>query len=236
VSYGYDNDEKIKAMFPPELRRFVTHGERMGICELPTIEQLKERQQGEIEEVAARLEQRALNRTPETVPVRAWDVISSRSFDEKTPAVEAARTWFTSGKTLLGLVGGCGSGKTVAAADLVRSEFRTGRSAIWVQGYHVPRASGLDAASRERWEQLLQIDLLVVDDIGQQYLDAKGWATAALETLLCERFGEARRTVLTSNADTATFKQLIGERLVDRFRESGTLFVVGGASLRGKAR
>ncbi len=84
---------------------------------------------------------------------------------------------------------------------------------------------------RELWQDA---NALVLDDLGAEYLDAKGSFLVDLEALVDEYYGSQRPLVITTNLTAAGFKARYGARVVDRFREVGTWFSMDGASLRGK--
>lgn len=76
---------------------------------------------------------------------------------------------------------------------------------------------------------------LVLDDLGVEYADAKGFFSQLLDRLIDARYREYSPTVITTNLNAADFKQRYGERLIDRLREGGKFVALGNAqSLRGE--
>lgn len=130
---------------------------------------------------------------------------------------------------LLVLAGGEGCGKTVAASiALMRCPGR----GLFVTAHQVVRA-GL--YSEEFWESLKVPGILVIDELGTEPLDAKGWGTSNLAAVLSDRHAALRKTICTSNLGHTEFFARYGDdggRLVGRFREAGVYEELTGASLR----
>lgn len=126
------------------------------------------------------------------------------------------------------LSGGVGVGKSVAAAYAIR---RVGMGR-WVSAREFSRL-GNDAG--EKTLPYRRTKLLVLDDLGLEHDDGKGWAIGNIQALLVERHDDGRRTVITTNLDAAAFKQRYGERVADRIRGSGRFSVVDGESMRRRS-
>jgi DNA replication protein DnaC len=150
------------------------------------------------------------------------------------------------------LSGGVGCGKTVAAAKWIhdyvvsKNVWKTKRvcniddetmdyqftflgKAVWVTAAKLARADHYDSAIVA---QYTECDRLVIDDLGKEYLDTKGFYTALLDEIVDERYAHMRATVLTTNASDADFKERYKTRIVDRVRETGRFFGCGEESLR----
>jgi len=74
--------------------------------------------------------------------------------------------------------------------------------------------------------------VLVVDEIGVQY----GSATEAqfITEIINDRYNQRKPTILCGNMTIAEIKNLIGERVVDRFRDGGRVLVYDWESYRGR--
>jgi DNA replication protein DnaC len=161
------------------------------------------------------------------LPPRALAVVEAGNLRE-TAALKALR----GDVGLTALSGGAGSGKTVAAV-------------AWLHGWAVERCSvvGLfvSSAAIARWERyddremgrLFAPDRLVIDDLGAEFLDAKGAYLSVLDELVNERYSHKRATVLTTNLPIDGFRARYGERIADRIRESGKFISTADASMRG---
>ena len=147
---------------------------------------------------------------------------------DSTPALEAARAFLDSGATtILILAGPPGSGKTTASSWLVAQQGARG-------GLFVDQ-SRLVRRSRYKDEDMAPLEgagLLVIDDLGSEFADAKGSFLATLDGLINARYGEQRRTVITTNLASARFVARYGERIADRIREVGRFVELRAAGLR----
>lgn len=157
-----------------------------------------------------------------------------------TPALSVTAEWLASSATFLLLLGGAGTGKTVAAATVLREarvSYGSGRYAysseagLFVKTNTLARAlftgdTGgiLDRARRVPW--------LVVDEVGAEYADQGGRWVAELEDLLDVRHEARRRTVLTSNLDAEELRARVGDRVRSRIAGAGRIALVGREDLR----
>lgn len=101
---------------------------------------------------------------------------------------------------------------------------------MFVTAHRLSRTSRYDS---ETWEALETAPLLVVDDLGVEFLDGGGNLAGLIDGLLNERYADRWRTVITTNLALSHFEQRYGERVVDRLREAGRYFACTGSSLRG---
>lgn len=179
---------------------------------------------------------------------------------ERSEAVDIIDAWLDSGETFCVLLGGVGVGKSAAAAWAVIEEAkqpegyaecrdltdeytsqgpraeprraRGGEPGKFIAAADLTRVTGFD--STKEWGALASAHLLVLDDVGAEYVDGKGWSTSALHKLVCERYDACLRTVITSNLTADAFKKQYGERVADRIRESGRVVSLGGKSRRSR--
>jgi DNA replication protein DnaC len=86
------------------------------------------------------------------------------------------------------------------------------------------------------WDGLRDAPRLVIDDLGVERLDDKGWALANLTALLSHRHAHRLPTVITLNLNRRTFEERYaahdGGRLRDRLAESAWFVELTGPSLR----
>lgn len=131
------------------------------------------------------------------------------------------------------LLGGVGTGKTAAAARAL-SEHTTGRrTSRFLTADALSRLGGFSKA--DELEQVERCDFLVLDDLGAEYGDSKGWFVSLLSGLVSARYAAMKRTVITSNLDAEGLRAY-GERFVDRLREVGVVVEIAGQSMRPKLR
>lgn len=127
------------------------------------------------------------------------------------------------------LAGSVGVGKSVAAAYAMS---RRKGFCRFVSASSLPDISRFDEAAMREKRLAYDCSLLVLDDLGTEYGDAKGWFHSVLEPLLVDRHGNKRRTIITCNLPTEAFVQRYGERIADRIAGSGMFVRFGGPSLR----
>jgi DNA replication protein DnaC len=186
------------------------------------------------------------------VPDRALDVIDNGV--QETLALASAKE----AREMLVLLGGCGCGKTVAAASwlhkyvsnsahwqpirpfLVRGNGNDdlpvptwcGSSLIWTTSAQLARMDHFDQKAVDR---VAKAHRLVIDDLGAEYQDAKGFFGSLLDEIIDARYTHKLPTVITSNLDAASFKARYGVRIVDRIREAGRFVGCGDKSLRRRS-
>ncbi len=168
---------------------------------------------------------------------------------QRTDAVAAVRRFVADpDRTLLLLAGGVGCGKTVAACVGMDERDAAGEAAAakadawyspsgktsfrFVKAIDLTRAGTYDS---DFWHELEVAGLLVIDDLGTEPRDEKGWASANLAALLDARYDACRKTIITTNLNAERFKAIYGNdggRLIDRLREAGSFVELAGASLR----
>jgi hypothetical protein len=182
------------------------------------------------------------------VPSLAMAVARAASID--TVAIVAVRE---SQDTILTLAGAPGTGKTVAAArsfdDYVAAEsnWKFGESHMmmsdgWAWEYHwqggnivwtsAAALSRIDRFSATAVRDICAADRLVIDDLGSEYVDGKGFFLALFDEIIDARYANLRKTILTTNLTPDSFRQRYQERIVDRIRQRGRFVNCGSVSLR----
>lgn len=159
------------------------------------------------------------------VPRRLWEQLDML---DETDATRIVAEWDRGPKSTLVLEGGVGTGKTVAAADWIA---RRG-AGLFRKARDVATLSSFDCAA---WRELAEVPRLVIDDVGTEPLDDKGWALSSLLGLLDRRYDADLATVITTNLSFETMRArygIDGGRFLDRLRESGRWFKLSGESLR----
>jgi DNA replication protein DnaC len=139
-----------------------------------------------------------------------------------TSAMRLARQCLQSKKTVMVLAGGCGTGKSTAAAWMA---LEAGGSA---PGFI--RASELER--RGRYSKTLEswIDSrssLVVDDLGAEVLDGHGVFRSLLDEVIDKFYGDGRRLTITTNLhlqrenadEVPQFRERYGDRCCSRLSE-----------------
>lgn len=156
---------------------------------------------------------------------------------QDTEAMQAVKRWRAdSSKTWLVLCGSKGAGKTVAAASVAREAIVTGSTAELYPVTKLAKLSGF-AAGADDMERLKQVGVLVLDDAGTEVLN--DWAKAQLFELIDYRHENYGRTIITSNLlwrprDGQGLEARLGERIVDRILQAGSVVQLSAESKRRK--
>jgi len=145
----------------------------------------------------------------------------------ETTAMGLARKYATGDRTGLVLIGGTGCGKTTAASWL----------ALEHGGDYPGFITAAELEKYGRYHQTMQTwlserTLLVIDDLGAEYADAKGNFVSLLDGLIDELYGDMRRFVITSNQDAKQITARYGARIASRLSECGVLGQCGTTDLR----
>lgn len=185
------------------------------------------------------------------VPCRCSELICGAERLKDTAAVLGIREWLRSGKTFCLLAGGFGTGKTIAAAAVLKMARKS--IAFWdhdkdrpvdswsystSQGMFV-RAAELSSTSpfaeegRGHWARVRRVPWLVIDDIGMERIDNAGIWLEQFDLLMDCRYSEKRRTVLSTNLDMDAFGARYLGRVLDRVEDDGLIVLCGSESMRG---
>lgn len=178
----------------------------------------------ELFEQAQRRDDQEKDLATQGIPRRVWPYILGDKTPMETPALAAVRQFVEKKEEyLLVLAGPVGTGKTVAAA------VATPRPMVFVRAAALARMDWYDQAAIDA---LQDAHHLVIDDLGTEYLDAKGFLAAMVGDLLNVRYDEQRLTIMTTNATVEEWVDRYGERTEDRLIEAGKLFEIKGESMR----
>lgn len=122
------------------------------------------------------------------------------------------------------LAGRLGTGKTFAGYALINEWAIEDRSSLFVT------ALGLVRRIRDSWKggelsesavikQIVNMSLLVLDEVGVQGCTAN--EQAIITDILNQRYEQMKPTVIIGNLTMDEFSTVLGERVIDRFREGG---------------
>lgn len=145
------------------------------------------------------------------------DQLTYNSPDDQA-ALEKCRQFSIEPKGFLTLLGGAGSGKSHIAAGIL---ILTGHGRFVT---HNEALGELRESYRQRWDYddpidpFKKVSLLVLDELGVT-TGGRDDATM-LHEIIDYRYSNFLPTIITSNMDLDTFREFLGERIVDRIREA----------------
>jgi hypothetical protein len=174
------------------------------------------------------------------IPTRYRELVRSHN-PRKTEPMEAV----SGDVKMLVLSGKTGCGKTAAACWWLFGPTRNakedkyggyqsapGPKPSFVTSADIATASQFDE-SRQRG--LREASMLVIDDMGIEYSDVKGYFSSIIDTLVNDRYANSRPLIMTTNLSAEAFKLRYGERIADRIREDGRFVSCANDSLRRKS-
>ena len=135
------------------------------------------------------------------------------------------------------LSGGGGLGKTFLLNCIYERVVSRGFAAIRVTAFRMFEAMRKqhfgDAQGEVDFEQLLNVPLLLIDDLGSEPM-MRNITVEYLFTLLNERMAARRHTVIATNLSVEDFQAVYGERVASRLkdRSRGTVLEFRGKDLR----
>lgn len=148
---------------------------------------------------------------------------------KKSPLIAAVRE--NPPRVLLALSAGVGAGKTVAACAAMLDVLQSGWESLFVRAIPFAR---WDRYDDDEMGRLLETRLLVIDDLGQEFMDAKGNFGVLLDEVTATRSENNLRTILTTNLGVGDFRTRYGERIASRISGLGGFFEYSGRDLRVK--
>jgi DNA replication protein DnaC len=168
-----------------------------------------------------------------TVPAQRRALGVCKAFAEAWPETLKA------GASLV-LTGGPGTGKTHLACAVGNAVMETHLAAVafgTVAGLlrHIKDTyrKDSDRSEQDAIDDLVRPDLLIVDEVGVQV--GSEHEKLLMFEVLNSRYQELRPTILISNLNTADLEAFLGQRVMDRYRECGSVLAFDWPSHRGRA-
>lgn len=145
----------------------------------------------------------------------------------ETHATKHAADFVANELTILALTGGTGAGKTLAGCWIAQEVGGTRPGFI--------RATRLERAGRydrdlDAW--LRSRTMLVIDDLGVEFLDGKGAFISILDELVDIAWCRRTRLVFTANLDAKGLAERLGQRIWSRVADVGMVGPCGATDLR----
>lgn len=154
---------------------------------------------------------------------------AAKSADQNTAAMQRVRSWDPTRESALVLSGSPGCGKTVAATWWAAQQES---APAFLRATTFAASSRYDREERSAW---FEARALVLDDLGTEFLDAKGSFLVDLDELLDVFYGDRKPLLITTNCTHEVFRDRYGSRVMDRLRECATWFSASGTSMRKRA-
>lgn len=133
-----------------------------------------------------------------------------------------------------------GTGKTHLACGIAREWIQAGRPATFETVLSAIRlikstyGSASETTESDAISALTGVDLLILDEVGAQL--GTEHEKMLLFEIINERYQEMRSTILISNLTKDELTDYLGDRVMDRFRESGAVVAFDWNSYRGSKR
>ena len=154
------------------------------------------------------------------MPQRIIDTLQSAPKD--TSALMAVKEFMEAPKEAWCLVlsGPKGCGKSTAGAYYLWNKTRSmaaspPKDMRWWTAARVARVSGFN----DHLEKMMSVSVMVIDDLGVEYLDKNGYFNHRLDELIDDRYSNYRKTIITTNLNSEDFQTRYGARVADRIRE-----------------
>lgn len=130
------------------------------------------------------------------------------------------------------IFGNVGTGKTYLTIGLLNMYINRGLYCRYVTEYEL-----LELYMRKeytKFEAFKKVDFLVIDELGK--IPLQDWQMIQLEELISYRHNEMKTTVYITNMSQKSFKEFVGDRVIDRLRENNVVTaLMKGDSLRGNS-
>jgi DNA replication protein DnaC len=146
----------------------------------------------------------------------------------------------TAGQASTGLIfiGKIGSGKTHVGCAILNTLLRAGKKGLFLTTVQAIRriketySKDAEKTEQEALRGLFAPDILILDEVGVQ----RGTDTEhqIMLEIVNDRYSRMKPTILISNLPMPEFTLLVGDRIVDRFREGGKVLVFDWSSLRSR--
>lgn len=154
------------------------------------------------------------------IPQRIIDTLQSDPRD--TSALLAVKKFMDAPKEAWCLVlsGPKGCGKSTAGAYYLWNKTKYMAAAPpkdmrWWTASRVARVSGYN----DQLDKMMGVPMMVIDDLGVEYLDKNGYFNHRLDELIDDRYSNYRKTIITTNLNSEDFQTRYGARVADRIRE-----------------
>lgn len=175
------------------------------------------------------------------VPKRYWPLELEDSILEEQEAMDFVRIACSQIDKVVGkglgfsLFGSRGLGKTALTIYFMKAALRNGFSgffALMESLLNMVKDSFEDQVVRERLNKIKSVRVLVLDDLGGEYMTSSGFVVARLDELFRYRDSMGLSTLFSSNLSRAEFEGRYGSGIISLLRNTNKALVVKGTELR----
>ena len=154
------------------------------------------------------------------------------TFDSYKPANDTARDVLDycsnyNGTTNLILLGNVGTGKTHLACAIINKILDNSNFICRYLPFY--NMTDIKINHPDKYKKILECDILVIDEFGMQSTDYK---MDTFFEIINERYNNGYPTILISNLDVATFKNMITEPIYSRLKSNVVVKVCSWADYR----
>jgi DNA replication protein DnaC len=177
------------------------------------------------------------------VPTRYWPLEIDETLVPEQEALTRVRdacatvTEFVGRGLGLSLFGNLGCGKTTLTIYLLKAALRagfTGHFVLMESLLSIIKDSFEDTWVRGRFRDIKNVSVLVLDDLGREYMTTSGFVVARLDELIRYRDSMCLTTLFSSNLDGDTFKARYGEGIISLLSNTNKPLWVNPGDLRGR--
>jgi DNA replication protein DnaC len=166
--------------------------------------------------------------------ITSWEALLKSATGRYKSAVEKSRVTLDKPGTILGLIGGRGTGKTQIASVATLECCRTGKRARIIKNVlliaDLKKRFGTASGDSDWLREWRQPNLLVLDEFSLA-LDTQ-WSRSMLCTLIDSRYDTMKNTVLIANLTEAEWDEQIDPSIRDRCNEGGGVILCSWPSFR----
>lgn len=178
---------------------------------------------------------------------KGFNLIDYEVLNDKQKEIKTVCEEFIDGRYESGIIltGTNGTGKTMLCCLILKEMIKRnphenrGHESDW---YLYAEAIKIVRNIKDTWgtkdseqtaiDKYVKPKVLVIDEIGVQY--ESNTETLFLTEIINDRYNKKKQTILSGNATVSEVQKILGDRVIDRFKESGRVLVCDWESYRSK--
>jgi len=178
---------------------------------------------------------------------KGFNLTDYEALTDKQKEVLAVCKEFIDGRYESGIIltGKNGTGKTMLCCLILKQMIKrnpnenSGYESCWylyAEAIKIVRGIkdtwGKEATEQAAIDKYVRPKVLVIDEIGVQY--GSETETQFLTEIINDRYNQKKQTILSGNVTVLEMQKILGDRVIDRFKESGKVLVCDWESYRSK--